>query len=61
MMQLKSPHNFAQLSEAAFHFGHRSKKWTFDDPDFEGVSIQEYWTPDLIRNGEDLVTFLKRT
>ncbi len=56
-MNMVLPNNFAELSEAAFHFANRSKKWTFEDSSLEGVYIQEYWTPDLIRNGEDSVTF----
>ena len=58
-MEIETPQNLTQLSRAAFTFGHREHKWTFSHDPFENVSIQEYWTEDLSRNGEDTVTLFK--
>ena len=46
-----------QLSNAAFEFGHRDRKWNFTLDAFEGVKIQEYWHEDM--GGEESIKLYK--
>jgi len=45
--------------EHVFHFGNRKEKSSFHGEEYWGLSILEYWTSDLVRNGEDCITFYR--
>jgi len=58
-MKIKEPFNLKELSDAAFLFARRDKKWSFDDPAFEDVCVQEYSVEDFVRSMEDRLMFYR--
>jgi len=59
LVKLTQPKNMDQLSNAAFEYGHRDKRWNFWLSAFEGVRIQEYRNQDFIGDSENSITLYR--